>query len=325
MIVLILGTICSSINAGTKTIVFKLAHTNTPQSFVGKSVDLFADIVEKETNGRVKIDIYHSGTLGSSRESVESFKVGTLEMLTPDPATLAQIYPDVGVFSLPYLFRDGSHALKAVNPKTSTVMRGMSEKLIKESGIRVLGGYWRGFRQLTMNSPVYKPEDLRKKKVRAIPNPVWIATVEGMGAVATPVDFTELPSALMTGIVDGQENPIETIYESKFYPPVQKYLMITNHLGNAMLLAIREEAWRKLSPTDQIIFENAITEVGRFTLEEEARIRNQLLTKLKDQGMTIITEDNGLDTQAFRSKVLSHVQNVFPEWAGYIEDVQAIE
>src|SRR5690606_28748529 len=97
-----------------------------------------------------------------------------------------------------------------VDPE-SPVMIQFNQRLIEEHGVRILYSYYFGTRHLTANQPVYSPADLQGLKIRAIPLPVYIAAVEGMGATATPVEFAELPVALATGLVNGQENPLQTI------------------------------------------------------------------------------------------------------------------
>lgn len=313
--------------AEAQEMTFELPSTDPPGSFQVESIERFANLVEEKTEGQIKINIYPSGQLGTQQEQHQAFVTGALKMMVADPASMSQILSDTAVFNFPYLFRDAKHAFKAVNPDTSEVMKEIADRLIEERGIRILGGiFWRGFRQLTTKKfPVYKPEDLAGKKIRAIENKIWVTMVEGMGAIATPIDFTETPTALMTGIVDGQENPLSTIYDNSFYPPVQEYLMLTNHLGAIMLFVIREETWEELTPEYQEAIKKAMDETAKWSIAEIDKRDKELLKKLEDKGMTIISEDDGLDVEAFRSKVIAHAREKFPEWNDYIGKLIEIE
>lgn len=304
-------------------IVFDIGSTDPEGSYQVQAIRHFADLVEQKTEGMIQIDIYPSGQLGTQSEEHQAFVTGSIKIGVFDPASLSQIYPDVAVFNFPYLFKSAEHAFQVLDPESSEVMKEISTKLLEKRNIRILGGiFWRGFRQLTTkNFPVYKPEDLKGKKIRAIENKIWVTMVEGMGAIATPIDFTEVPTALMTGIVDGQENPLTTIYDNSLYPPVQNYLMLTNHLGAAMLLAIREEAWVELDPEYQEAINEAIDETAAWSIEEIARRDAEILEKLEEKGMNIISKDDGLDVDAFRTQVIDYAKGEFPEWVDYINRI----
>jgi hypothetical protein len=116
--------------------------------------------------------------------------------------------------------------------------------------VRVFYTFYFGTRQLTADRQVLNPKDLQGVKIRAIPFPIYMAAVEGMGAVATPVDFAELPTQLATKAVNGQENPVDTIFANKFYE-TQSHLMLTGHIKGAELVVFNDAAWKKLSPTLQ--------------------------------------------------------------------------
>ena len=114
----------------------------------------------------------------------------------------------------PYLYRDVDHLMKTVDVD-SPVMKKLNEGLIKSAGVRVLYAYYFGTRQLTANKGVTQPSELAGMKIRAIPFPIYMSTVEGLGAVPVPVDWSEVPTALATGVVNGQENPVNVVLSSK--------------------------------------------------------------------------------------------------------------
>jgi len=170
-----------------------------------------------------------------------------------DFASLSNFHTDLSVFNAPYIFRDVNHAIKATNPQSSSVLSAINTELIDNSGIRILGSFYRGTRQLTTKFPVYSIDDLRGKKIRGLPFPVWMSMIRGMGAIPIPVEFSELTTALMTGMVEGQENPLSNIYASRIYE-VQSHIIMTNHMHSCLCVFVHEKLWNKIeSPEQKII------------------------------------------------------------------------
>jgi len=191
--------------------------------------------------------------------------------------------------------------------------------------MEVIGSFLYGIRELTTsNFPVKTPEDLAGKRIRAIPVPVWIAMVEGMNGIPTPVDFAELTTALATGVVDGQENPLTAILTSHMYD-TQKYLVLTDHMINIIPLFANSDSLAKLSPEQQAAVREAAVRAGQDILTVSVADHERLKTELADKGMTVISTDDGLDLDAFRSRVSAHVEAKFPEWASIIAGIRAIQ
>jgi TRAP-type C4-dicarboxylate transport system substrate-binding protein len=146
----------------------------------------------------------------------------------------------------------------------------------------------------------------------------------GMGAVATPVEVSELATALATGLVIGQENPLPNIFTLKLYE-VQKYVMMTNHMQSVLSTFVNERVWQKIPEADRRIIEDTMAEVGQATLkwddESSARFRRDLEAK----GMVFVEAKDGLDLNAFRTAVLEQVNKDFPDWKTYIEQIGAVK
>jgi len=301
----------------------KYAHPNAPGTTVGRFANDLSKLVKERTNNQINIKVFPNSQLGGKDEMIDGVKVGTIEMGHNDYAAYSRLYDDLAVFNVPYLYRDANHALKAIS-QDSPLIKKMNDKLIKEVGIRMIGNAYYGTRMLTCNTPVYKPEDLRGKKIRAIPTPIWIAMVEGMGAIPTPVDFAELPTALATGIVQGQENPLTTIYNNKFYQ-MQKYLMLTSHMQAFLVVVINEKVWQGLTQDQRKIILDSSQETSKNILNLGIKEEDELIGKLRAAGMNIIGEKEGLDLKAFRDRVLNHSIQKFPQWAEYIKEIQDIK
>jgi tripartite ATP-independent transporter DctP family solute receptor len=307
-------------NVYAKTL--RYAHNNTPTQQAGRYAITLADLIKQKTNGEITVQLYPSSQLGNVYEMIDGVKVGTIDINHTDFSAYARYYDDLAVYNAAYLYRDADHALRATSPD-HPLMAKMNQQLVARGAMRVLGNYYYGVRLLTANSPIKKPEDLRGKKIRAVPIPIYIAMIEGMGAIPTPVDFAELPTALATGVVDGQENPLSTIFHNKFYQ-MQKYVMLTNHMIAFNAVVINEKTWQGLTERQRAQMAEAVLEARTISMKDTLQEEGELLAKLKGLGMKAIGPEDGLDVKAFRQRVLDHSMKKFPQWAEYIKQIQEI-
>lgn len=187
---------------------------------------LFKDYVEKESDGRIKVEVYPNGQLGGERQQVEAVSLGTLDMSIPAGSVVANFDESFLVFDLPFLFKTREAALAACDGDFGKKVAAGLESL----NIINLGWAENGFRFITNNvRPIRKPEDLKGLKIRTMENPIHMATFKALGANPTPMAFGELYTALQQKTVDAQENPVGLIHSSKFYE-VQKYMSLTGHV-----------------------------------------------------------------------------------------------
>lgn len=275
------------------------------------------------TNNAVTVTVYPASQLGGVAEMVDGIKMGSIQMGHHDFASLARLVPEVAVFNAPFIYRDGEHALAATDPATSPALQAINEKLVAQ-GVRIIGRIYRGDRQISSKFPVKSPADLAGKPFRAVPLELWVSMVKGFGAIPTPVEVAELPTALMTGVVVGQENPL-TMIASNNLNEVQSHISMTGHMRAVLAVFVNEEIWQGL-PDDQ---RSAITKVlddeAKRSLELAKEAEVKLVAELKGRGMTIITEADGLDLVAFRKKVGAQITQDFPSFTPLIEQVQAVK
>lgn len=303
--------------------VLRYAHSNSTSDIPGLYADALARRMFEKTEGAVRIEIYPSSQLGGVREMIEGAQLGIIDMGHYSFAALSTFVPEIAVFNFPYLYRDVDHALAATDPERSRVAGEINERLIARSNLRMVGSYFFGIRRLTTAGfPVYRPADLRGKRIRAIPLPVWIAMIEGMGAIPTPVDFAELPTALATGVVVGQENPVNTIYSSRIHE-TQSHLILTDHMIDINLVYINQSTFEALPPAHRRALADAHREAAAEVRDTAERLQASLVTKLQELGLQVISPENGLDLAAFRTAVTSHVRKTFPEWEPYIEQIRS--
>lgn len=307
------------------------AQVRIRYAHVGSEGDIqhwFADEVAKrinaQTEGRVVVQVFPNSQLGGVQETIDGVRSGAIPMAHHEFASLARLLPDIAVFAAPFAYRDGTHAMAATDPASSEVMKDLNAKLVSSANIRIVGRLYRGARQMTAKMAVYSPADLKDKRFRGVPLQLWTSMIKGMGAIPTPVEVAELPTALMTGMVIGQENPLTMINANKLYE-VQSHVMLTSHMQNVLPLFINEKTWQSIPAKDREIFEKVVNEVGAETLKlgMESEVKN--IDELKKKGMTFITEKEGLKVADFRTSVSAQVKADFPTWGPYIERISAIK
>ena len=200
------------------------------------AIDTFAREVEKRTNGRYKVQTFHSGSLGAKRESVEAVQLGTQELTFTSTGPVPNFVPDVAILDIPFLFRDYGHARAVLDGPIG------QELLQKFPGKGMVALAWaeNGFRHMTNSKhAVASPEDLKGLKMRTMENPVHIQAYKAFGIIPTPMAFTEVFTALQQGTVDGQENPLSVITSAKL-DQVQKYLSLTGHVYSPALFLMNK-------------------------------------------------------------------------------------
>ncbi len=280
--------------------------------------------IEEATDGEVTVQVFPASQLGGVSEMVDGVRMGSIQMGHHDFASLAQIVPEVSVFNAPFIYRDGAHALAATDPATSPALQQINEQLIEEGGVRIIGRIYRGARHISSNFEVKSPEDLAGKPFRAVPLDLWVSMVTGFGATPTPVEVSELPTALMTGLVVGQENPLTMITSNSLYE-VQSHVAMTGHMQSVLAVFINENVWQELSEEDRTTITEVLDAKAEESLTWAQESEGELVAELEEAGMTVVTEEDGLDIEAFREKVLAQIDTDFPEYKPFIEQIMAVE
>jgi tripartite ATP-independent transporter DctP family solute receptor len=254
----------------------------------------FAEIVNKSAAGRMKVEVFPANQLGNVKDVIENVMTGSVHMYMGGSAETSLFQPEFGVMDAPYLFRDYAHLMKGAK---SDVMKEMSAKIEKNRGVKILTAeIYYGARHLTTrNKPIKSPADLKGMLIRAPDQPIYLEAVRAMGATPTPVAFSELYMALKQGVVDGQENPIPTIYTYKYYE-AQKYIMMTGHMLRINVVGA-EAAWYNKLPADlKDIIAKAMDEAVKLNNDLTLKQEKDMLDELKKLGMEVVQPD----VEAFR-------------------------
>lgn len=267
--------------AQTRTI--KFANQNAEGHPVVLGMKKFAELVGQRSGGKLKVNVFPGGILGSDQANVSSLQGGTLEMAAMNSGIFASQVKDFAIYDFPFLFGNAKEADAVVDGPFGQAMHAR----LQDKGMVGLGYFELGFRHLTNSKrPVAKVEDIAGLKLRVIPNPINIDWVSALGANPTPLPFPELYAALEQGAVDGQENPVATIVGAKLYE-VQKYMTLTYHQYNPQSIVISKKFWDTLAPADRKILEDAAREAVRYQREQSRALLATSMETLKKSGMQI--------------------------------------
>jgi len=281
-------------------------------SIVGRIATWIADYVNENASG-VEIEVFPGGELGNIIEMMDNITTGSLDMLQVAYSLAASHYAPMMVFDAPYLYRDAEHMFEKTDPRGSDIAREIVEASAENSNIRVLGGAFQGVRHVSISEdPAFEPTDFEGRNIRAVPIDILFETVIGMGAEATSVSFEELPSALATGSVDGQENSYSLIWNSGVWEN-QDYIIETGHTNLPAAVVITEEIWPKLNDSQQDVFYEAVEEAKTDSLETLREETDEIKQDLRDEGLEIIEQDE-LAMDEFRTRTRAHIRSEFSQF-----------
>lgn len=248
-----------------------------------KGMEKFKEIVEEKTDGDITVELFAGNQLGTTEEQNEQVKLGTIEMMSSgDPGM-----KEIEYLSLPYLMESNEHW---VNVLESDIGQKWNDALKEEMGLLNIGILPRGPRVISTNKEVNTPEDLKGLKLRAPTRDYYVKTFEALGANPTPMDFGEVYSGLQTGVVDGQENPLETFYSAGFQE-VQDYIINSNHMYKPAFVTINNDFFEGLPEDYQEIILDAAVESQEYADEELKSSEESMIEELEEVGITFVDPD----------------------------------
>jgi len=245
----------SLVSVAEEQYVLKLAHDQSSGHPYDLGAKRFGEAVEERTKGAVKIVIYPASQLGDTPEQIEGLKMGTLDLSIAAFSHVSQFIPELGIFGAPYLFENEEHFANVFDGEVGKIIDEFS---LKRYDIRLLSTYTSGDRVLfNSRRSVFTPKDLSDLKIRVMLGPADALTWKAFGAIATPMPYSELYSAMQTGVVDGGENECVSVMLNKFYEPCP-YIAITHHLVLPMGVFMSSKTFKELPEEYQkIVFEEA--------------------------------------------------------------------
>lgn len=263
------------------------------------------DKIREETGGRVAIQIFPSNQLGADTDMLSQVRSGGVEFFTLSPLILSTLVANASISGIGFAFPSYDQVWPAMDGELGAYVRGEIEK----SNLVVLEKIWdNGFRQITSSvGPINSADDLKGFKIRVPVSPLWTSMFSAFESAPASINFAEVYSALQTGIVDGQENPLAIIATAKLYE-VQKYLSVTNHMWDGFWFLANKRAWERMPEDVREIVAKNINEAAVNERADVAALNATLRGELESNGMTI----NEPDTASFRKKLAD--AGFYAEW-----------
>jgi tripartite ATP-independent transporter DctP family solute receptor len=277
-------------------IVIKVSHNGSDQHPHQAGFEKISEILEKETNGRAKLEIFPSSQIASEEEAIEMVKLGVIGSTPASSGALSRFVPEVDLFNLPFIFDSLGHFYEVLDgPIGDEIAKKIEQKL----DCIVLGWWFSGIRN-TWNSekPIYTPKDLEGMKIRVIGSSIVLDTFNAFGAQATNMSFGELYSAIQMGVLDGAECDHIDLLVEKFYE-VTKYVSFTEHLYLSVALIFSKKQFKKLPEDVQM----ALIKAGQESIKTQ---RNAMESKTREALIELQKKElvfNTVDKRLFRDKV----------------------
>ena len=266
-------------------ITLKLGNQQASSHSSVQAFHRFKESVEEASGGRIQCEIYSDALLGDENAMQEMMTMGTLDMMYS--GNLPSYIPLLGALELPYLYEDREHILAFYESDAFKELM----KPLEAHNMTVIAAFENGFRQITNDKkPINSAADLQGMLFRTAATPGEIYAFEAAGAIATTITYTELYSALQQGIVDGQENPIQNIYNAKFYE-VQDHLAVTNHIYNSGFIVIRKDLYDTMPEDLKEIVNTCITEAQDWQIQYVADNDSKMLAEIEAYGVAITYPD----------------------------------
>ncbi len=303
----------SAATAAGKTII-KIGNVIPAADILNVALKRFGDLLAEKTGGQVEVQLFPAGQLGGEVDLTQQTSIGSLQVV----ATGVTGFDTYDLLFLPYVFKSSDHMFKVLRGE---IGHQWADQWAKKAGIRTIGYIERSPRNLTTTkTKVVKPQDAKGLKIRTPQVECMLATWEAVGAKPTPMAFPEVFTSLQTGVIDGQENPVELIYNSAFYE-VQKYLMLTKHVLMPFLIGMNDKFWQGLSPDVQKKLNESMRAAEEYGQKLVAEKEADYLSKLKAKGMEVVEPD----LPAFRSVMFEKVTKPYADkvWGpGVINKIQ---
>ena len=297
---------------------------STPATATDQRAVALTEVFAPEIQDFAIFEPHWNATLFKQGTELEAISRGNLEMSITSAQELAVFIPEFSIFSAGYLHRDAAHQVKVFQ---ADFMGPLKKKVEDTLGVKLLTVMYLGRRQVNLRQSqaelnVQTPKDLAGVKLRMPGTDAWQFLGKALGANPVPMAFTEVYTGLQTGAIDGQDNPLPTDKDSKFYE-VTKQICLTSHLVDLNYLAFSKAVWDKLTPDQQATVQKAADDAAESGRQKQLALEDELAAFFKDKGLDVYTPD----VEAFRK----HVQEAYlasdyaKDWpAGLIDKINAL-
>jgi TRAP-type transport system periplasmic protein len=301
--------------AGEKEIVeINFSSVSVPGDAHTEAMTVFKEELEKISEGSMVVNVYHSGQLYSQEGEQAAVRQGTVDMVYTSAPWLAEFVPYLSMFGAVYTFQGYDHMTGVFNGE---IGEKVFQDVVESQGIRPLSAFYLGTRQLNLVEkvgPVRTPADMSGVKLRTPGSPSWIALGKALGGNPTPMSFGEVYMGLKTGAVEGQDNPLGTDKNAKFYE-VTKYIVLTNHVVDSTWPTINEKKWQSFSEEQKGWVMEAVDKARAFCDKTNLETEAGILDFFRGEGMIIIEDP---DVAAFaeyaKNSYMTDSKDISADW-----------
>ncbi|MFC6219710.1 DctP family TRAP transporter solute-binding subunit [Pelomonas aquatica] len=292
--------------AQSAPIVIKFSHVAAVDTPKGQGAERFKKLAEERTKGRVKVEVYPNSQLYKDKEELEALQLGSVQMLAPSVSKFGPFgVKEFEVFDLPFVTPDQASYLKAVGGDFGAAML----KKLDVKGVHGLAFWDAGFRVITANKPLRKPEDFKGLKIRINSSKVIDAQMRALGVMPQTIAFSEVYQALQTGVVDGADVTLSNVYTQKLYE-VQKYVTLLHHSHQVYAVVVNRKFWeglpKDLRSTLESAMADATTYANGLTLAEDRNAYD----KIKAAGKAALIEPTPAERDAIRAVMVQTHKDV---------------
>lgn len=308
----------------------RFAHEEGSGDVQDLYVNKFKELIEEESDGRIKVDVYTAGTLGGNDDLFTQLQTGAIEFAISSPGFTGTIIPETQIMAIPFLFSDNMEVNKKVLDSSEALYGTLADKY-EEKGLTPFKFWLEGFMYWTANKPIETPEDMKGLKMRGMPTDLIMESYRQMGADPQGTDSGEIYTMLQTGGIDGQENPLFYVYSSKFYE-VQDYLIDAKHHIYTTVTVANSDWFSSLSEDDQKLIEDTIQEVNDWSFDMQQEEHDKAMEEIKKSDIEII-ELTAEQREQFKDATMG-VRDAYIEKGGegaeeilntLVEDIEAAE
>jgi tripartite ATP-independent transporter DctP family solute receptor len=308
-VVLLVSLVLMAPATGFTKTVLRFAHSESVTNIRHLAIEFYAERIKKLSNGEMEVKIFPSGQMGTHTQCQEMVSTGALDFY-PTTAGLVSVFDPnrtQELIELPYLFDNYAQAYAFMDTDFVTDIY----KPLQKNGIRYLVTWCNGFRHMTNSKrPIYTPADMKGLKVRVVKSEMSIKIISAIGGNPVPMAYSELYTALGSGVVDGQENPFMNIYASKFYE-VQKYMSTTKHQYSTLPIIFSEKRWQQLNDHQRKIVKQVALEAATFMRKRVGANEGKQREAMEKAGMKI---NDVSDLKPFREAVGSVYEWARGKW-----------
>jgi tripartite ATP-independent transporter DctP family solute receptor len=297
-----------SFGASAADVTLRFGHDQPPGSMYDAGHVALQKSLAELSDGAIEVEVFPAAQLGAEVEMIEGMRLGSVDGAVAHVANAATVVPELGLFSVAYLFNDRDHFERVVNDpafleRISSLVEG------KDLGLKVLGVYSAGVRNIyTRKGPAMTPDDLAGTKIRVMNNPIEAKIWSTLGAIPTPMNFGEVYQALQSGVLDAAENGPAVIESNKHYEAADT-IIETEHQRSVALLLMSEKKFEALSPALQANLLEAAEMAAQTERDVDAELNAAAISRMKDKGVAVVQPDKA----AFAAKVAAIQDEVAAE------------